>query len=55
MRKVSERDRNRFVEVQQVFKDAQAELEETKITAVGAMDDEMEFLLDRPNAKENDP
>ena len=55
MRKVSERDRNRFVEVQQVFQGAQAELKEAQITAVGAMDNEMEFLVDRPNAKINDP
>ena len=46
MRKVSERNRNRFVEVQQVFQDAQAELKEAQITAVGAMEDDMEFLLD---------
>ena len=55
MLEIDERDRNRLVEVQQVFQEAQAELEEAQITAIGAMDQGKEVFLAGLHAEIHDP
>ena len=55
MREVSERDRNGQIEIQEVIEDTQAQLKETQITAICAMDHQVQILSERPKADVHNP
>src|SRR3972149_3506126 len=55
MRKVSERDRDRQVEIQEIFENAQSHLKKAQITTICAMNNKVKFLSERPKSDINDP
>lgn len=55
MRKVSERDRDRQVEIQEIFENAQSHLKKAQITTICAMNNKVKFLSERPKSDINNP
>jgi hypothetical protein len=55
MRKVDKRNRDRQTEIQEIFKNAKSQLKEAQITAIGSMNQLVQFLLERPKSEIDDP
>jgi len=55
MRKVDKRNRDWQTEIQEIFKNAKSQLKEAQITAIGSMNQLVQFLLERPKSEIDDP